>query len=117
MLYLPLEQRTAHLIAEIMAGMGEQEHILSLNNWSCWDSLSPAETQACRAGVEERFSSNGWSWPANLPAVGASMSGQLISTRVLAYDNGALHTDFCCVDRMRWISSGSLDAWLLSGLL
>lgn len=77
-----------------MAGMGEEEDILSFNSWSHWDSLSLAETQACRGGVEERFSSNCWCWLANLLTVGVSMSGQPISTKVLVYDDGVFHTNF-----------------------
>ncbi|XP_052631113.1 cAMP-specific 3',5'-cyclic phosphodiesterase 4D-like [Harpia harpyja] len=49
--------------------------------------------------------------------VGASVSVQLIITRVLAYDISALHTNFRHMDRMRWISSRSLDTWLSSRLL
>ncbi|XP_009460461.1 PREDICTED: ras GTPase-activating protein 1-like, partial [Nipponia nippon] len=95
--------------------MGEED-ISFFNCWdNCWYSFSTAEMQAHRE--EARFSSSSRRWLANLSTIGASVCLQLVIARVLAYDISALCINFCHMDRVHQISSGSLDTWLLSSFL
>lgn len=70
----------------------------------------------CRVNEEgeERFSLKRYSWQAGLYTVGASISAQSVMARVPRYNICELCTHFCHMDHEHWMSSGSLEAWLLA---
>lgn len=65
-----------------------------------------------RCREEVRFSEFS-SWLANPTTVVAFVSLQLITTRLLVYNVGALHANFHHMGHVHGISHGSLDTWLL----
>ncbi|XP_063177884.1 coiled-coil domain-containing protein 81-like [Chroicocephalus ridibundus] len=88
----------------MLARAGGEQNIFSSSCWTFRDSFSTAETRG-----EERLSSYRRSRPATSSTVGPSSPFHSITARELAYDDGALRTNFRHMGLVHRTSSGSVE--------